>query len=110
MRFKSAVPVQLSDDPSPWQRPEPPPFRPPAPAPNRSPDAPPFRPPEPPPFKRPEPPPWGPWFRSKVGGIREWLRRVALPTAVVGLTLRAVQRSQLKLHLNSASSPARAAA
>ena len=95
MRFESAVSAQLSGDPSPpdqvrgrlWQKPEPPPFRPPEPPPNRPGNAPPFTPPEPPPFKRPEPPPWGPWFRGKVGGIREWLRRVALPTAVVGITL-----------------------
>ena len=95
MRFESVVPAQLSDDPSPpdqvrgrlWQRPEPPPFRPPEPPPNRPGDAPPFRPPEPPPFKRPEPPPFGPWFRGKIGGVRDWLRRVALPAAVVGITL-----------------------
>jgi type IV secretory pathway VirB2 component (pilin) len=60
-------PAQLSGDPSPWQKPEPPPFRP----------------PEPPPFKRPEPPPWGPWFRGKIGRIREWLQRVACPVAAL---------------------------
>jgi type IV secretory pathway VirB2 component (pilin) len=78
-------PAQISDDPAPWQRPEPPPFRPPEPPPNRPGNAPPFTPPEPPPFKRPEPPPWGPWFRGKIGGIREWLRRVACPVAVIAL-------------------------
>lgn len=83
MRFESAVPAQLSDDPSPWQKPEPPPFRPPEPQPNRPGTAPPFTPPEPPPFKRPEPPPFGPWFR----GVRDLLRRVALPAAVIGITV-----------------------
>ncbi|MGH7072028.1 MAG: lytic transglycosylase domain-containing protein, partial [Acetobacteraceae bacterium] len=83
MRFESAVPAQLSDDPSPWQKPEPPPFWPPEPPPNRPGTAPPFTPPEPPPFKRPEPPPWGPWFRGKIGGILEWLRRVACPVAAL---------------------------
>ena len=59
MRFKSAVPAQLSDDPSPWQKPEPPPFRP------------------------PEPPPFGPWFR----GARDLLCRMTLPAAVIGITV-----------------------
>jgi hypothetical protein len=76
-------PAQLSDDPSPWQKPEPPPFRPPEPPPNRPGTAPPFTPPELPPFKRPGPPPFGPWFRGKIGGIREWLWRVAYPIAAL---------------------------